>query len=151
MILDILCGGISLVSRHLFQETFGCGLTAVYAEFLHGLPCKSLAIFLIDYYKISRIAYAVYLLTEEFGAEAMDGAYEIVDTASIHHAGYAPLHLLSGLVGECETKDITRAYTDIVYDKSISVGKHPGLAGTGTRHHPHTSFRGLHGLLLPIV
>ncbi len=151
MVLYIFQGVIPLESGHAFQESLGSGLSAVYPEVLHSLAGKRLCILLVDYDEILGIPDSVDLAAQELGAEAVDGANEVVHASAVNHCRYAPFHLLSGLVGESEAEDISGVYPYFVYEKRITMSEHTSLSRPCARHNSYASFSGLYGLLLLLV
>ena len=145
MALDIGVDIISFESGHLSEESLGGRLFAVDAEFRHSLLGECLGVFLVDDCEVFGIADAVYLAAQEFDAEAVDCADEIVDTSAVDHAGDPLLHLLGGLVGKGQAEHIARRDTNLIDQKGESMGEHAGLAGAGARHYPDAPFGGLHG------
>lgn len=108
MALDVGVDVVALERGHLGEETLGGELAAVDAELLHGLLGELLGVFLVYHRETLGIADAVDLAAQELDAETVDGADEVVDAAAVNHSRYAPLHLLGGLVGEREAKDVSR-------------------------------------------
>ncbi len=151
MILYILHRRKPLEGRHLLQKSLRSCLAPVYTEFLHGLLGKLLAVFLVDDGEVLRITNPVDLLTQEFSAETVDCAYEIVNTSSVNHRGYAPFHLLRGLVGEGKAEDIARTDTDFIDYVGVAVGEHTGFAGTGARDNADVPLGGFDCLLLLLI
>ena len=151
MVLDIFYGVITLVCRHLLQETFGCGLSAVDAEFLHCLAGESLSVFLIHDGEVAWISYSENLFPQKFGTEAMDGANEVVDASTVHHRRDAPFHFLRCLVGEGQAKDIARADSDFICEIGIAMCEDPGFPRSRSGHDTDSPFGGLYSFELVLL
>lgn len=151
MSLDIGVDVIPFQKGHFLQESLRRELAAVDSELVHRLLGQCLGILFVDDGEAFRITDAVNLAPQEFHAEAMDGADEVVDRSAVDHPRDAPFHLLGGLVGEGEAEDIAGGYAEFVDKESVAVCEHARLARTGSGHYTHPPFRCLHGLLLTLV
>lgn len=140
MLLDVGVRVCALHARHLFEKSFGSGFLAVDFEILHGLLGEQPAVFLIHHQEVFGITYAVDFALQEFDAEAVDSADEIVDAPAVNHSADAAFHLLGCLVCKCEAQDVAWRNADIIDKIGIAVGKHARFAGACACHDLHRAF-----------
>ena len=140
-----------LVGRDTGQELLDGLFRPFDAHLVHRILGDGLAVFLVQDGEAFREAQAINLFAEEFDAEAVDGADEVVVVAAVDHGGDALAHFGGRFVGEREAEDVGRIDAQGIDNIGITMRQGLGLACSGTGHDPDPSFGGNDGFPLSAV
>ena len=125
--------------------------STIKSQFLHHLLGKLLLVILIKNRERLWISKSMYFLAKELHTETMNSTDKIIIVTTWHHLMDSLTHLLCRLIGECETKDICRIYSEYIDKIGIAASERLGLSRPRSCYDTDSSFRSLYSLSLPVV
>ena len=124
---------------------------SIRSQLVHRLLGDCFAVFFVQDSEGLWKADSVDFFAQEFDAEAVKGADEVVIVAAVHHLGDAAAHFRCGFVGEGEAQQIGGVDAQDVHQIGITVRKRLGLARPGACHYTNPPLGGFHSLPLPRI
>ena len=143
--------GRILLERNFRKELAYSLFRPLYPKIVHAGLGQLFLVFLVYDGKRLREAEAVDLLPEQFDAEAVDGADEIIVVAAVDHLRNPDTHLASRLVGKGEAEDVRRVNPEHIHEIGIAVSQSPCLSCPRTSYDADPALGGFYSLQLPAI